>query len=236
MICKIGSSQIIETHILKFFGARIDSDLTFKTHLNTLCKKAAQKLNALSRLCFFAPLSQRKCLMNAFFFSQFSFSPLVWMCHSRTINRKINNLHYRALRLIYRDEKSSFEELLLKDGSVTIHHRNLQSLAIEIHKVLHNEAPPFMREIFGIHPNANSRNVSAYTRSGRCLYHQPNPKTVRYGLETISSLGPKIWNLVPNEIKTITSVALFKRKIRKWVPKNCPCRICKPFVPQLGFL
>ena len=86
-------------------------------YLTTVCKKASQKLNALSRLCSIIPLPQRRCLMEAFFASQFSYSPLVWMFHSRTLNRKINNLHYRALRIVYRDETASFDELLAKDGS-----------------------------------------------------------------------------------------------------------------------
>ena len=197
MIGKIGTSRIIETHLVKLLGVKIDSNLKFNTHLTLVCKKAAQKLNALSRLCSFLPLTQRKSLMSAFFISQFSFCPLVWMCHSRTLNRKINNLHYRALRVVYRDETSFYSDLLNKDGSVTIHHRNLQSLAIEIYKVYQGVSPSFMSNIFGIHPNVNTENVSANTRSGRCFYHKPNPKTVRHGIETLSYLGSKAWNLVP---------------------------------------
>ena len=57
------------------------------------------------------------------------------MCHSRRNNTKTNNLHERCLRLIYSDKKSSSEELLEKDGSVSIHHRNIQALAAERYKV-----------------------------------------------------------------------------------------------------
>ena len=71
-----------------------------------------------------------------FFSSQFSYCPLVWMSHSRQINSKIDNLHCRALRIVYRDKtSSSFEDLLKKDGSVRAHHRNIQFLAIEMFKV-----------------------------------------------------------------------------------------------------
>ena len=164
------------------------------------------------RLCSFVSFAQRKSLVNAFFISQFSFSPLVWMCHSRTLNKKINNLHYRALRIIYRDDTSSFDDLLSKDDSVTIHQRNLQSLAIEIHKVAQGGAPSFMNDIFGMHPNANSMNVSGDTCSGKCLYHQANPKRVRYGTETISFLGPKVWKLVPHELKIISECGFFNRR------------------------
>ena len=50
------------------------------------------------------------------------------MFHSRKMNTKINGLHYRALRIVYQDETSTIEELLYKDGSITIHHKNLQLL------------------------------------------------------------------------------------------------------------
>ena len=64
--------------------------------------------------------------MNAFFKSQFSYCPLVWMCHSRSNNSKINRLNERWLRIIYTDKQSLFEMLLEKDGSVSDHNRNLQ--------------------------------------------------------------------------------------------------------------
>ena len=80
-------------------------------------------------------LPKRKILMKAFITSQFSYCPLIWMFHSRTLNNRINNIHERALRLAYNDNQSSFKELLEKDHSVTVHHKNLQALATEIFKV-----------------------------------------------------------------------------------------------------
>ena len=70
--------------------------------------------------------------MNAFFTSQFSFCPLAVMCHSRTNNNKINRFHERCLRIVYNNKQSSFNELLEKDGSVSIHMRNIQILATEM--------------------------------------------------------------------------------------------------------
>ena len=61
-------------------------------------------------------------------------------------------------------------------------------------------------------------------------------KTVMYGSETRSSLGPKIWDILPTELKRIVSPTLFKKKIREWAPKNCPCRSCKTCVQNIGFL
>ena len=57
------------------------------------------------------------------------------MFHSRTLNNEINSIHERALRIAYNDRKSSFKELLRKNNTVSIHHRNLQVLATEIFEI-----------------------------------------------------------------------------------------------------
>ena len=80
--------------------------------------------------------AKRRLLVNGLFYSQFNYCQLVWMCFNRTNNNKINRLHERCLRLIYNNKKSSFENLLEKDGSVSIQHNNLRTLAVELLKVL----------------------------------------------------------------------------------------------------
>ena len=69
--------------------------------------------------------------MKTFAESQFNCCPLIWMLNSRTLNHKINLLHERALSIVSSDYKPSFNTLLEKDGSFSIHHRNIQSLSIE---------------------------------------------------------------------------------------------------------
>ena len=236
MICKVERTMVIETHLVKLLGITIESELTFNRHMAIVCKKASQKLNALSRMCALISFDKRKLLMNAFFNSQFCYSPLVWMFHNRQINNKINNLHYRALRIIYFDKISSFEELLEKDGTVSVHHRNLQFLVIEMYKVFNGIAPPFMEDVFQRHHNALAENVSSNTRSKSNFYNPSNPRTVKHGLETLRNLGPKLWEMIPVDIRNSISLSVFKSKIKKWVPHSCPCRLCKDFVPGLGFL
>ena len=109
-------------------GVNLEGRLNFDFHVNTLLKKASKKYHALAR-----EQKKRRILMNAFITSQFSYCPLVWMSHSRAMNNRINKIHEKALRLVYKDKTNlSLDDLLKKDKSVSIHQRNLQILATEI--------------------------------------------------------------------------------------------------------
>ena len=214
----------------KLLGINIDSNLTFETHVESLCKKASQKLNALLRVTWSLNFDQRKLLLNAFITSHFSYAPVVWMFQSRKLNNRINKIHERALRLVYKDYTSSFDDLLAKDISFKIHQRNLQKLAIEIFKVKKGIAPAIMNSVFELNDNPYSlRNDMAFFKSR-------NVHTVRYGIETASFVGPRISNSLPQEIKESTSLQILKSKIKSWTPKNCPCKLCKNYIQHLGYL
>ena len=73
----------------KVLGVTIDKKLSFNEHVSNLCDKVSKKINALVRIFSFMSLEQRKVLMNAYFLSQFGYFPLVWMSHSREMNKPI---------------------------------------------------------------------------------------------------------------------------------------------------
>ena len=207
-------------------GITIDNKLSFDKHITKICSKASQKLHALARVSHFMTFEHRKICLNAFIMSQFGYCPLVWMCHSRKLNNRINSIHESALRLIYMDKKSSFEELLDKDGSTTIHIRNLQTLAIEMYKVRYGLSPKIMNLVFPLKENCR------YPRENDFI--TTNVKKVNHGTETLAFLGPRIWSLIPDDWK-LQSLSIFKKNVRKWIPNKCPCRLCKTYVKQLGY-
>ena len=129
---KFDSIEVENSHCEKLSGVKVDRELKFKEHLEGIIKKASKKVNVLSRITPYMNIAKKKLLMNSFFISQFNYCPLIWMCHSRTINNKINSLHERCLRIIDNDYRSSFEYLLDRDKGVTIHLKNVRTLAIEM--------------------------------------------------------------------------------------------------------
>ena len=228
-IFEISEIVIHNSNLKKLLGVIFDNELKFEKHINTICQRANRKLNALARLTLYMKLGKRRMLMNAFFVSLFNYCSVIWMCHSRALNNEINRLYERCLRIIYNDETSTFKKLPEKDNSVSIHYRNLQALAIEMYKVANGMSPEIMNEISQLRekPHYNLRYTSELII--------PPIHSVYHGSESVSSLGPKIWELVPPGIRQINTFSKLKKAIKKWKPTNCPCRICKTYIPKVGF-
>ena len=123
-----------------------DSNLNFDLYVSSLCKKVGKRLSVLARLSNFMSLNQRRTLMKTFIESQFSYCPLIWMFHGRIVNKKNNHLHESAQHVVYKDYVSSSEDL--KGINLTIHHRNIQSLAIELFKAKQNLSNSMLSNIF----------------------------------------------------------------------------------------
>ena len=124
--------------------------------------------------------------MKAFITCQFSYCPLIWMLHSRTLNNRINNIHERALRLTYKDNKSSFKQFLEKDHFVKVHQKDLQVLVTETFKVKSNLAPDIMKDVFAL----KERRYNLRSESNH--FTRRNVKTICYGLLSLKHLAPQI--------------------------------------------
>ena len=93
----------------KLLGVTVDANLNSNCHIENILKKACKKVHVLARITPYMSIPKRKLLMNSFLTSQFNYCSLTWMCHSRTINNKINRLHERCLRIVHSDKKTADE-------------------------------------------------------------------------------------------------------------------------------
>ena len=162
-------------------------------------------------------------LIQSFIFSNFNYCPLVWNFSSAKSLQKIEKIQERALRFLYNDHTSSYYALLVKSGICYMRVSRLRSLCIEIYKTMKDLNPTFMKDLFEFKSSTNP------TRSQRNPYdlrhHKPNQGT--YGSNSLRTLGPKVWNSLPNEIKSADNFAAFKRLIKEREGIKCGCNVCR---------
>ena len=116
-------------------------------------------------------------------------------------------MHETALRIVYNDNVLSFEDLLQRDQSVSIHHRNIHLLGTELYKTRNNISSHIMNELF------EQRNIIYNLRSQTNLTTGPI-STFSNGLRSLKYLEPKIWNIIPPKIKNSANNEAFTWKIK----------------------
>ena len=151
------------------------------------------------------------------------------MFHGREINRKINHIHERSLRIVYRDYNSSFKDLLKKDNSVCIHHRNIQSLVLELLNVKENLSNTIMRDIF-------PTRVLIYKLTSQTDFVRDTINTTKFGLNSLRNFASKVSRMITIEIKNSLTVEIFKSKISKWEPNDCECKLCQDYLHRTGYI
>ena len=216
---KISGNIIIKSkRNVKLLGIIIDDKLNFNLHIDKLCSKAKNSVNAIQRISYGATAENLKLLINSFFMSCFSYCPLIWTFCSKQKNNKINAIHKRALKLISPKE-NDFEKLLLDSKMVSVHKRNLQIMMTEIYCTINKLNPPFLWDQIKI----NTHRVCH--RNGTQIL-LPNTNTVNFGMKSYTFRGSILWNYLPAEIKNSASLSVFKKKIKTWTGNRCQCSLC----------
>ena len=118
----------------------------------------------------------------------------------RQTNARINHIHERSLRAVYNDEICPFEGLLGRDKSEIIHRRDIKILAAELFKIKNGLSNDIMAQLIC------KRNSVGYSFRSQTDLLLPQVKSVNYGLKALRYFDPKIWNILPSDIKNSRSL------------------------------
>ena len=121
-----------------------------------------------------------------------------------------------------------YSELLMTKNERTIHQRSISVFMEEIYK-FENDLSPSLIDMFQVRKiNCNLRHFQKFANIKK--------NSIKMGLETITYQAPQLWTLVPTEIKDAPSLSAFKEKIKSWYCDNCPSRLCKTYITNVGFV
>ena len=200
---------VVSTNSLKILGVTLDDKLKFNLHVNDLCKKASRQINALKRIARYLNEDSRLMVFKSFVSCIFHYCPVSWIFCGKKNATKLEKLHERALRFVFRDYNSHYNELLQRGNFLSLSTLRLKLLAIEMFKCIHGLNPPYLNEMFTKSPNV-------YNLRDHDRVVQPKFNTVAYGYKSFRYYGAKLWNSLPLEVKDTDDIKIFKRNITHW--------------------
>ena len=139
---------------LKVLGVTLDHKLNFDMHIDSICLSASRQINALKRLSRFLDQDSRVLIYKTFVLSNFSYSPITWIFCGKRNSNKLEKLQERALRFVYRDTTSTYEEILKRGHFLPLSIYRLKFLAIEVYKCINNSNPTYLSDLF-VHKNVD---------------------------------------------------------------------------------
>ena len=214
----VGKSKVAANDYVKLLGVYIDNNLKFDVHIESLCKKANQKVRSLYRIRKYLSVNQTKTLCNAYVLSYFNYCPLIWMFSNKTLGTEISKVQKRCMHIIYFDNELSGSELMHLYNVEPVHRVHLRFLLTEVFKSLHYMNPGFMKSYFV--------RKSLYTelRDPNKLILPP-ARTTKYGTHSFLFRSIILWNSLPASLKKCETLFQFKRSL-KAAEIRCTCHLC----------
>ncbi|KAL9966690.1 hypothetical protein ACROYT_G024802 [Oculina patagonica] len=182
---------------VELLGVVIDDALNFSTHVSKIIKKAGKQLDVICRLRNVLSSSSKLCLYNSFVMSYFTYCSSIWHNCLKSDSDKLEKLHERALRYIYKGRSSSSASLCSRIG-YTLSERRIQDTLIIIFKCLNNLAPVYLKDLFCVRDNIkNLRGINKIVL--------PKVNTTKYGLKSVRYWAANAWNQLPDRVHVSAS-------------------------------
>jgi hypothetical protein len=124
----------------------------------------------------------------SFILSNFNYCPLVWHFCGESNTKKLEKIQERALRFIYNNSDSSYENLLEQSQLPSLRLRRLRSMAIEVFKIINKQTPVYLHDLVTI-------KKSSYSFGYNNTVNIPRVKTTSYGLHSLRYGAAKLWKL-----------------------------------------
>ena len=148
------------------------------------------------------------------------FAPLCGTFVKKTNTEKLERIHFRALKFIFQDFDATYENLIMREGTTTLHLSRLRGLALETFKIIHGNSLIYLNHFLTL-------KETCYNFRCTNLLNLPRVRSSRHGTNSFSFQAAKLWNALPEEARKITTFNVFKRFIKGWNGVSCKCNMCK---------
>ena len=217
---RIENVSVQSENCVKLLGVHIDNRLTFDHHVSEICRKAANQINMLVRICRHLNTNVKLLLYKSFVMCNFNYCPVVWHSCGKVNTQKLEKLQFRALKFVFNDHTSSYETLLSRANLPSLEIGRLRSIALEVFKCQNQQNPVFLNALFTTSTPSHSYNL----RHNHLL--PSHSRTTRHGLNSFTNYGIHIWNSLPAHFRSTNDFNVFKTMLKTWNGPSCRCSMC----------
>ena len=120
-------------------SSQISANTHFHQHVSILCRKAGARLRILQRLSSYIDEHYRMTIFRSFVL--INYCSLVWNFCEAAYTSKMERIQFRALKYIYNDVSTSYEELLARTNLPTLELHRKREIPVEVFKSVDNISP-----------------------------------------------------------------------------------------------
>ena len=191
-------------------GVIMDSQLTFETHIKSLCQKSFFHLRNISKIRKMLSQSAAEKLVHAFVSSRLDYCNALLIGISGCCLQKLQYIQNSAARILMRVRKFDHITPILK----TLHWLPISSrveykISLLTHQCLYGNAPSYLKEL--LTPKTCVRTLRS---SFRNQLTEPKWELATMGRRAFSTIAPKLWNALPDHLRAPQLVEAFKRQLK----------------------
>ena len=202
----INDKPVTQVSSTRSLGVIIDENLSWGHHIQSISKKIASGISALKRIRYCVPRETLIIVYNALIQPHFDYCSAVWDGCSKALADKLQKLQNRAARIItFSNYDARTIDVFDSLGWVPLHQQRTFSKAIMMFKTLNNLAPNYLTAKFIDRSKVNKYNL----RNTEHKLALPLPGT-NYAKKSFSYSGGYLWNSLPNEVRSATTITSFK--------------------------
>jgi len=207
---KFSNITLKGTNLINILGVEFDQHLDFTNHLQGICNKTNQQINATMRIKANLDEESRLAIYNSFIVSNFNYCNIVWSFGSKSTLTKLDKINERAVRMIYDDKWTPYDVLLKDKCHLDVFRICYKSMCISMYKIWNDISPTYLRELF-------NKRVSDYNLRNTQAFDIPNFNTKTHGYYSFPYLGAKAWSGLDNKLKRSNSLESFKKGMKCYV-------------------
>lgn len=194
----------------------LDSTLSMESFVNEKFKSCSFYLRNIARIRHYLTPSATKLLVHAFVISRIDYGNCLLFGINSSLLRRLQVLQNNAARLIYNQSRSCHATpLLLELHWLPVNQRIIFKILVFVFNCLNNRAPTYLSQL--ISPYKPNRSLRSASTNLLVTHRSLN----RYGDRSFYFAAPRLWNNLPNHIRTAASLSSFKRSLKTYLFIEC---------------